>query len=152
MSKKDKGSAGAQPSDGEGKKGKARKGKGEPEAGGELAIRVGAHPRARRSIRRVRAQAGMAGFVVTLLLAQQAGVPAFETLLRALAGGVVAHFVTWAFAIALWRRLIVVELEAARAEILRRRAERTAAASAGTASAAAARPSGTALASTFPGA
>jgi hypothetical protein len=79
-------------------------------------------------------------------------VPAFETLLRALAGGVVAHFVTWAFAIALWRRLIVVELEAARAEIVRRRAERTAAKSAATAPAAASRPTGTALASTLPGA
>ena len=150
MSKKDKaggvGAAGL--SDGDAKQRKGRKGKGEPKAGSELAIRVGAHPRARRSVRRVRAQAGIAGFVVTLLLAHQAGVPAFETMLRALAGGVVAHFVTWAFALALWRRLIVAELDAARKEIVRRRAERTAAASA---SAASATP-GTALAPTLPGA
>ena len=86
--------------------------------------------------------------MVTLLLAHQAGVPAFETLLRALAGGVVAHFVTWAFALALWRRLIVAALDVARKEIVRRRAERTAAASA---SAASATP-GTALAPTPPGA
>ena len=152
MSKKAKDSAAASPSGGEAKKGKGKKGKGEPEAGNELAIRVGAHPRARRSIRRVRAQAGIAGFVVTLLLAQQAGVPAFETLLRALAGGVVAHFVTWAFAIALWRRLIVAELEAARAEVLRRRAARTAAAPAGAVPAAARRAAGTAPATTLPGA
>ena len=127
MSKKDKAGdvAAAGPSDGDAKQ---RKGKGESEAGGELAIRVGAHPRARRSIRRVRAQAGIAGFVVTLLIAHQAGVPAFETLLRALAGGVVAHFVTWAFAIALWKKLIVAELEAVRANVLERRAQADAAA------------------------
>ena len=103
----------------------SRKGRKSGEAAGdELAIRVGAHPRARRSIRRARALAGMAGFVIVLLLALNAGVPAFEALLRALAGGLVLHFGTWACAIALWRRLIVVELEAARASYL----ERTAAA------------------------
>lgn len=126
MSKKDKAAAASDDQPGKGKKG--RKGKGEAAAGDELAIRVGAHPRARRSIRRARAQAGIAGFVVTLLLAHEAGVPASETLLRALGGGMVAHFLTWAFAIALWRRLIVVELETAREEVVRRRAERDAAA------------------------
>lgn len=129
MSKKDKagGAAAAQASDGKAKK--AKKSRKDSEAGSdELAIRVGAHPRARRSIRRVRAQAGMAGFAITFLLAHQAGVPAFETLLRALAGGMVAHFLTWAFAIALWKRLIVAELEAARADLLERRAAANAAA------------------------
>ena len=152
MSRKGKGDgATAAPSDGRAKKGRARKGKGAEESGGELAIRVGAHPRARRSIRRVRAQAGIAGFAVTLLLAHQAGVPAFEALLRALAGGMVAHFVTWAFAITLWRRLIVAELEAARAAVLERRAraEAAAAARAGAADAASQR---TAVAPALPGA
>ena len=149
MSKKESGEAAAEPSGGKAKKRKGKKGQGEAEAGGELAIRVGAHPRARRSIRRVRAQAGIAGFVVTLLLAHQAGVPPFETLLRALAGGLVAHFATWAFAIALWRRLIVVELEAAREDVLRRRAERDAAAAAGAVPAAGGAP---AVAPGLPGA
>ena len=129
MSKKDKASDAAAEA-GKAKKAKKGKGRGEPEPGGELAIRVGAHPRARRSIRRIRAQAGIAGFLIALLLAHQAGVPAFETLLRALAGGMVAHFATWAFAIALWRRLIVVELEAAREDLLERRAQTEAAAAA----------------------
>ena len=137
--------AGAEAPGGEKMKGKGKKGKGAAESGDELAIRVGAHPRARRSIRRVRAQAGMAGFVVTLLLAHQADVPAFETLFRALAGGMVAHFVTWAFAIALWRRLIVVELEAARERVMERRAQAQAAAAADTYAAEAVSP-GTALA------
>lgn len=96
--------------------------KGAETAGDELAIRVGAHPAARRSIRRARAYAGMAGFAIVLLLALRAGVPAFEALLRALAGGLVLHFGAWACAIALWRRLIVVELEAARVRHLERSA------------------------------
>lgn len=124
MSKKDQAAAGTNG------RGRGRKAKGGEAARGELAIRVGAHPRARRSIRRVRAQAGIAGFAVTLLLAHQAGVPAFEALLRALAGGMVAHFVTWAFAIALWRRLIVVELEVARARLVERHAQAEVAATA----------------------
>ena len=123
MSKKDKATGQEEPqAPGGGKKKgrKSRRGSGEA-PGGELAIRVGAHPRARRSVRRVRAQAGIAGFAVTLLLAHQAGVPAFEALVRALAGGVLLHFVAWAFAITLWRRLIVAELEAAGEEVMRRR-------------------------------
>ena len=132
MSKKDKGGEAGAPDD-EAKRGK---GNGAEAPADELAIRVGAHPRARRSIRRVRAQAGIAGFLVTLLLAHQAGVPPFETLLRALAGGMVAHLATWAFGIALWRRLIVAELEAAREQLLARRAEAEAAAAAAKAAAA----------------
>ena len=129
MSKKEKAAAAPEDKQGKGKGKGGKKGrKGEAGAGAERAIRVGAHPRARRSIRRARAQAGIAGFVVTLVLAHQAGVPAFETLLRALGGGMVAHFLTWAFAIALWRRLIVVELETAREDVVRRRTERDAAA------------------------
>lgn len=121
MSKKGDGDAGTP--DGAKSSKKARKAKKRTEAAGdELAIRVGAHPRARRSIRRARAQAGMAGFAIVLLLALNAGVPPFEALLRALAGGLVLHFGTWACAIALWRRLIVVELEAARASHLERTA------------------------------
>ena len=145
MSKKGK-ADGAKAADGKAKKGKGRKAEGAAEPVSDLAIRVGAHPRARWSIRRVRAQAGIAGFVVTLLLAHQAGVPAFETLMRALAGGMVAHFATWAFAIALWRRLIVAELEAAREDLLARRAQAEADAAAG----AAAGGYGTAVASGAP--
>ena len=119
--------------------GRKRKRRDDDAADSPLVIRIGAHPRARRSIRRVRAQAGIAGFVLTLLLAHQAGVPALETLLRALAGGIVAHVVTWAFAVSLWRRLIVVELEEAHRDLLRRTAERNGAAAAAAASA----PAGT---------
>jgi hypothetical protein len=92
--------------------GKAGKG-GDDAAGDARTIRIAAHPRARRSVRRARAWAGMGGFALVLLLAVRAGVPAFDATLRALAGGLVLHFIAWGFAIALWRRLMVIELEVA---------------------------------------
>jgi hypothetical protein len=104
---------------GKGRPGKEKKAKKGSKGGAAAAvddggIRIGAHPRARRSVRKARAWAGMVGFAAVLLLAMHAGVPAFEAVLRALAGGIVLHFAAWAFAITLWRRLIVAELEIAR--------------------------------------
>jgi hypothetical protein len=89
---------------------KAKKGdKGD--AQDALKVRVSAHPRAQASIRRARGMAGIAGFLIVGLLALQAGLPTFDVLLRALAGGIAAHFIAWVAALALWRRLIVAELE-----------------------------------------
>lgn len=105
------------------KKGKAEKGAAPVDDG---AIRIGAHPRARRSVRRARAWAGMGGFALVLLLAMRAGVPPFEAVLRALAGGVVLHFMAWGFAIVLWRRLMVAELEAAHVRLREATASSTA--------------------------
>ena len=79
-----------------------------------IEVRVSDHPRARASIRRARAWAGLAGFALVLLVSLRAGVPGFDAALRALAGGVVAHFAAWACALALWRRLVIAELEAER--------------------------------------
>jgi hypothetical protein len=89
----------------------------EPE-GGPPRISVGGHPRARASIRRTRARAGIAGFVLVLALSLNADVPTYDALWRALAGGVVAHFGAWFAALALWRRLVVAELELARRRLV----------------------------------
>ncbi len=57
-----------------------------PEAdGGKVAVI--AHPRARTSIRRWRGRAGLIALVVVTLLSLRAGVPAFDAVLRGLAGG-----------------------------------------------------------------
>ena len=98
---------------------KAKKGKkgaaGDPSAAAPgLAISVSAHPTASYSVRRARAWGGLAGFAIVLLLSLRAGVPEYEALLRALAGGMVAHFGAWFCAVALWRRLVLAELDAAR--------------------------------------
>lgn len=112
MSQRDAGQSKATKS----KKAQKAKGKRGGDAGAPVddrAIRIGAHPRARRSVRRARAWAGMGGFALVWLLAARAGVPQFEAVLRALAGGMFLHLMAWAFAITLWRRLIVAEFEAA---------------------------------------
>ncbi len=74
-------------------------------------IRVSAHPRARAAIRRTRGWAGIAGFFLVALLSLHAGVPGFDATLRALLGGLAAHFGAWICAVALWRRLVIAELE-----------------------------------------
>jgi hypothetical protein len=74
-------------------------------------IRVSAHPRARAAIRRTRGWAGIAGFFLVALLSLHAGVPGFDATMRALLGGLAAHFGAWICAVALWRRLVIAELE-----------------------------------------
>jgi hypothetical protein len=90
-------------------------------------VSVVAHPRARRSIRRLRARAGLIGLVAVTYLSLRAGVPAFDAVLRGLAGGIAAHFVAWGAGILAWRHLILAELAAhrdAQHERLREAAER----------------------------
>jgi ABC-type uncharacterized transport system permease subunit len=89
-------------------------------------ITIGAHPRARRSVQRMRALGGLVGFLLTLLMSLHAGVPAFDATARALIAGIALHLVAWAVAVAVWRQLIYAELRAIhdrRHERARRRAE-----------------------------
>jgi len=78
------------------------------------AIRLASHPRANASIRRIRGIAGLAGVVLVLLACMSSHVPLADALLRALVGGVVAHFAAWGIAVYVWRKLAVAEVEAAR--------------------------------------
>ena len=73
-----------------------------------------AHPRARVSIRRWRGRAGLLGLVLVTVLSMRAGVPAFDSVMRGLAGGFVAHFVAWIVGIVAWRHLVLAELIAHR--------------------------------------
>jgi hypothetical protein len=73
-----------------------------------------AHPRARTSIRRWRGRAGVFGLILVTYLSMRAGVPAFDSVLRGLAGGVAAHFVAWIVGIVAWRHLVLAELIAHR--------------------------------------
>ncbi len=79
-----------------------------------MTISVREHPRACRGVRRARAAAGLAGFLIAALMAHRAHLPAFDVLVRALVAGVVAHVVGWRLAVAYWRAAILAELEAAR--------------------------------------
>lgn len=73
-----------------------------------------AHPRARVSIRRWRGRAGLLGLILVTYLSINAGVPAFDSVLRGLAGGFVAHFLAWIVGIVAWRHLVLAELIAHR--------------------------------------
>jgi len=89
---------------------------------------VANHPRAGAQVARAKAWGGLAGFALVALLSWRAGAPVTDTLLRALAGGVVGYVAAWAAAVLVWRHLVIAELRAVRghraAEASRRAAQR----------------------------
>ena len=87
-------------------------------------VSVAQHPRARRSVNRTKAWAGLIGFVVVAVFSSRAGVEPFEAGLRALGAGIAAYLIAWGVSLSLWQRMVVAEAKAA-AE--RRRDERSAA-------------------------
>jgi hypothetical protein len=106
-----------------------KKEKDADEPAGPGAVRLSAHPRARRSIRRARALTGLLVLLLVLVLSLRAGVPAFDAVARALVVAVVAHFLAWGVAVTTWRHLVLAELELAReAHDARQRERREAAA------------------------
>jgi hypothetical protein len=90
------------------------------------AVTVAAHPRARASIRRIRARTAIAAFALVLFLSLSAGVPGQEAALRALVAGLVGNLAGWGCALAVWRQLVLAQLklaEEAHEERRRARAE-----------------------------
>ena len=106
---------------------KTKKGKGakaSPAAAGAWPlISVAEHPRARRSIRRTKAWAGLLGLVLVAVLSHRAGVEPFEVGIRALLAGIGLYVVTWMVSVALWQKIVLYE---AKNEAERRRDERAA--------------------------
>jgi hypothetical protein len=76
-------------------------------------VSIANHPRARGAIRRTRARAGLAGFVLVLVLALNAGVPAADAVLRALAAGFAGFLCAWAIGLLWWKQILLAELRAA---------------------------------------
>jgi hypothetical protein len=91
------------------KKKKGKKSAPEPDAN---TITIGSHPRANRSVQRMRALGGLIGFGLTLLLSLKAGAPAFDATARALIAGIAVHLVAWAIAVTVWRQIMLAELRA----------------------------------------
>jgi hypothetical protein len=121
--KDDKDSAAKNKADKKDKKGKKGKGESANAQGASIAN----HPRARASIRRTKAWAGLAGFAIAALLSAQASVPMFQVGLRALGAGVVGYMLAWWFSVMIWKQLIMAEQKAAYEAIERRRDEDAAA-------------------------
>jgi hypothetical protein len=76
-------------------------------------VRLSAHPRAQRSIARAKSLGGLTGFLIGLYLASKAGLPAWDTGLRALVGGVTGYVLIWLAAVQLWRQIALAEYRAA---------------------------------------
>jgi hypothetical protein len=75
-----------------------------------LAISIEAHPRARASIRKIRARTAIAAFALVLILSHRSGVPGQEAVLRALIAGLLGNLAGWGCAVAVWRQLMLAEL------------------------------------------
>ena len=76
-------------------------------------VRLDAHPRAQRSIARAKAIGGVVGFLIGLWLGSRAGLPAWDTGVRALSGGIAAWLIVWVAAVQIWKQLIIAEFRAA---------------------------------------
>jgi hypothetical protein len=72
-------------------------------------ISLSDHPQAGGSIRRVKAWAGIAGFLVAALAGYGTGLPTSTLLLRALLFGLVGNCVGWAVSVAVWRRVLTAQ-------------------------------------------
>jgi hypothetical protein len=99
------------------KKDKKKKSEEAP-AGAPDGICVAGHPRSVAAVRRAKGWGGVIGVALCTLLALHAHLPAFDALLRGLAGGIVTYLVVWALALAVARQLVVAEVRARYAEVL----------------------------------
>jgi hypothetical protein len=99
-----------------GKKGKdAEADDGEQTDGG--APSIAAHPRAARAVARAKGWGGLAGFVLAGYMALPTNTLAAAGL-RALIAGVVCYVATWAGAVFLWRRLVMLEIKGREQKLL----------------------------------
>jgi uncharacterized membrane protein YccC len=83
-------------------------------------IALEAHPRAQRSISRLKGLGGLGCFFVVGFLSLRAGVPFFDAGLRALVAGVVGYAVAWFGAVQVWRHVAVAEIKRHRADAIER--------------------------------
>ena len=79
-------------------------------------VTLSEHPRAQRSIARAKAIGGVIGFVIGLWLGARAGLPSWDTGVRALAGGVAGWLLVWLAAVQIWKQLILAEYRVAEAK------------------------------------
>ncbi len=104
-----------------GKKGKAKKGK-EKKGGKGAAVAVegpsiAGHPRAVRSVARIKAWGALLGFVLGGYLSLPTHTLAAAGL-RALIAGAALYVGAWAVAVFVWRRLVIVEIKAREQQLI----------------------------------
>jgi hypothetical protein len=79
---------------------------------------VAKHPRARRSIRTVKAWAALLVFIIVEYKCLKGGMTFDQSIVRALLAGVAAYLVAWVAAVIVWRQLVVAEIEAFRRKLI----------------------------------
>jgi hypothetical protein len=84
-------------------------------------IAIDQYPRAKQSISRAKGIGGIGCFVVVGFISLRAGVPFFDSGLRALVAGVVGYSVAWFGAVQVWRQLAVAQIRRHQARELERR-------------------------------
>jgi hypothetical protein len=94
-------------------------------------VKVSAHPKARRSIRRAKGWGGLGAFFLVAFLSWHNGTDFTHTAVRALLAGMAGYVVTWTAAVYVWRQIAVAEVrQRARILAIRKIAEEEAAAAA----------------------
>src|SRR5437763_10540068 len=73
-------------------------------------IKVSAHPRAQRQIRRWKGMGGLAGFSLMAFLSWRSGTDFVHLGLRALLGGAVAYVAVWTASVYIWRQIAIAEI------------------------------------------
>jgi len=106
---------------------KGKKKKKRKAARGEAApySSIATHPKARASVKRIRAATGLLGFAVAAALSVKAQVPLDQVGLRALAAGTGGYMLAWWASMRVWRHLMIAEQQAAAEKIKQIRAERS---------------------------
>ena len=84
-------------------------------------IALDQYPRAQQSISRMKGLGGIGCFVVVGFLSLRAGVPFFDSGLRALVAGVVGYAVAWFGAVQVWRHLAVAQYRRLQLDAIERR-------------------------------
>ncbi len=84
---------------------------------GHIPIRIADHPRARRSIARVRAWGALIGFGLAAYLGNKAGLPFVDLVLRSIGIGMASYLVAWAGAQAVWKQIVFAELAVRRRDV-----------------------------------
>jgi hypothetical protein len=79
---------------------------------------VSKHPRARRSIRTIKAWAALLTFIVVEYKCLKGGMTFDQSIVRALLAGIAAYVVAWVVAVIVWRQLVVAEIEAFRRKLI----------------------------------
>lgn len=99
------------------KRDKAEDGDARP---GRPVLTLAEHPRAQRSIARVKAMAGIAGLVLGVVLSLRANVPLADAFGRGILLGTVAMVLGWMGAVVVWKQLAAAEIELAKRRLLER--------------------------------